>query len=243
MLAVLKKEVWNFFGNWNAWIIIGAVSLTSALFLFFFDNSYNMLEIGTASLQSYFTLAPWILMLMIPALSMKSFAEEQQSGTLSWLFSQPLKISEMVVGKWTSVCLIALLCVVPSLLYFYTIFVLGVPEGNLDLGATLGSYFGLIILIAAFSAIGILASSMSSNQVIAYLLGVFMCFILFYGIEQLASYKLLGGADYILQNLGFYTHYLGFTRGLIDSRDFFYFLLVILVALWLSVYFVEKKKR
>lgn len=242
MLAVLKKEIWNFFGNWNAWIVIIAFSLISALFLFFFENTYNILEIGTASLQSYFALAPWILMFIIPAISMKTFAEEQQNGTLSWLFSQPLKLSEIVSGKFFSVWFIGTLCVIPSLVYFYTVYVLGVPTGNLDFGATLGSYLGLILLIAAFSAVGILASSLSSNQVMAYLVGVFMCFILFYGIEQLASYKLLGGADYFLRNLGFYMHYIGFTRGLIDSRDLFYFLLVIVIALWLSVYFVEKKK-
>ena len=173
---------------------------------------------------------------------MKSFAEEQQNGTLQWLFSQPLKISEIVSGKFLSVFLVGILCLLPSLVYLYSIYVLGVPEGNLDLGATLGSYFGLIILIGAFSAVGILASSLSSNQIMAYLLGVFLNFILYFGIEQLANFKLLGGADYILQNLGFYHHFMAFTRGLIDTQDVFYFLFVIGVSLFLAKIFVEKKK-
>lgn len=242
MLAIFKKELWSYFGNWSAWLIIGAFSLIGTLFLFFFENDSNIFEIGTASLQSYFALCPWLLMFIIPALAMKTFAEEQQSGTLNWLFSQPIKISEIVLGKFISVWLVGVLCVIPSLVYLYTVYVLGVPAGNIDMGATLGSYFGLILLISAFSGIGILASSLSNNQIMAYLLGVFMCFILYFGIEQLASYKLLGGADYFLSKIGFYQHFIGFSRGLIDLKDVAYFFLVISLSLLLSVYFVEKKK-
>ena len=242
MLAILRKELWSYFGNWSAWLIIGAFSLIGTLFLFFFENDSNIFDIGTATLQSYFALSPWLLMFIIPALSMKSFAEEQQSGTLSWLFSQPVKISEIVGGKFLSVWLVGILCIIPSLVYLYTVYVLGVPAGNIDMGATLGSYFGLVLLIAAFAAVGILASSLSSNQIMAYLLGVFLCFIFYFGIEQLASYKLLGGADYVLQNLGFYQHFIAFTRGLIDLKDVAYFFLVISLCLLLSVYFVNKKK-
>lgn len=242
MFAIFKKELWSYFGNWSAWIIIAAFSLIGTLFLFFFENDSNIFDIGTASLQSYFVLVPWLLMFIIPAISMKTLAEEQQSGTLNWLFSQPVKVSEIIGGKFFAVWLVGILCLLPSLVYLYTVYILGVPEGNIDMGATLGSYFGLILLIAAFSAVGILASSLSQNQIMAYLLGVFMCFILYFGIEQLASYKLLGGADYVLSNLGFYKHFLGFTRGLIDSRDVFYFLLMITLCLFLSNVFVEKKK-
>ncbi len=242
MIAIFKKEVWSYFGNWSAWLIIAAFSLIGSLFLFFFENDSNIFDIGSATLQSYFTLAPWLLMFIIPALSMKSLAEEEQSGTLTWLFSQPIKISEIIGGKFLTVWFIGILCLLPSLVYLYTVYVLGVPTGNIDLGATAGSYFGLVLLIAAFSAVGILASSLSQNQIMAYLLGVFLCFILYFGIEQLASYKLLGGADYLLSNLGFYQHFIAFTRGLIDTRDVFYFLLVIAICLFLAKVFVEKKK-
>lgn len=242
MLSIFKKELWSYFGNWNAWLIIGAFSLVSTLFIFFFDNDSNLFEIGIASLQSYFALCPWLLMFIIPALAMKSFAEEHQTGTLQWLFSQPLKISDLVVGKFLSVWLVGILCIIPSLIHLYTIYSLGLPAGNLDLGATLGSYLGLIILIAAFSSVGILASSLAQNQIMAYLLGVFICFILYFGIEQLASYKLLGGADFWLSNLGFYQHFIGFSRGLIDTKDFFYFALVVFISLSLSAYFIKNKK-
>lgn len=242
MIAILKKELWSYFGNWSAWIIIAAFSLTGTLFLFFFDNDSNIFEIGSASLQSYFVLVPWLLMLIIPAISMKTLAEEQQSGTLNWLFSQPVTTSEIIIGKFLSVWLVGVLCLLPSLVYLYTVYILGVPQGNIDLGATFGSYFGLIILTAAFSAVGILASALSQNQIMAYLLGVFMCFIFYFGIEQLASYKLLGGADYFLSSLGFYQHFLAFTRGLIDTKDVFYFLLIIGICLFLAKILVEKKK-
>lgn len=242
MIAIFKKELWSYFGNWGAWLIMAAFSLIGALFLFFFENDSNIFDIGTASLQSYFVLVPWLLMFVIPAISMKTLAEEQQTGTLSWLFSQPVKISEIITGKFLSVWLVGILCLLPSLAYLYTVYVLGVPAGNIDLGATFGSYIGLIILTAAFSAVGILASSLSQNQIIAYLLGVFLCFIFYFGIEQLASYKLLGGADYVLSNLGFYQHFLGFSRGIIDVGDVCYFLLVIGISLFLAKIFVEKKK-
>lgn len=242
MLAIFKKELWSFFGNWSAWLIIGAFSLVGTLFLFFFENDSNIFDIGAASLQSYFALSPWLLMFIIPALSMKSFAEEQQTGTLSWLFSQPVRITEIVGGKFFVVWLVGILCIIPSLIYLYTVYVLGVPAGNIDMGATLGSYFGLVLLIGAFSAVGILASSLSSNQIMAYLLGVFLCFIFYFGIEQLASYKLLGGVDYFLQNLGFYQHFIAFTRGLIDMKDVAYFFLVISLALLVAVFSVTKKK-
>lgn len=242
MTAILKKELWSFFGTWNAWIIIAAFSVISALFLFFFENDSNIFDIGTASLQSYFVLAPWLLLFIIPAVSMKTLAEEEQNGTLNWLFSQPIKISEIILGKFFAVWIVGVLCIMPSFVYLYTVYVLGIPTGNIDLGATFGSYFGLILLIASFSAIGILASSLSKNQIMAYLLAVFFCFLFYFGIEQLASYKLLGGADYVLSSLGFYQHFIAFTKGLIDTQDIFYFILVIGICLFLANIFVQKKK-
>lgn len=242
MKAILKKELWSYFGNCSAWIILAVFSLISSLFLFFFDNDFNLFAIGSASLQSYFVLIPWLLMFLIPALAMKSLAEEAQQGTLVWLFSQPLSISELVLGKFLAVLIIGIICILPSLVYFFTIYQLGVPSGNIDLGQTFGSYFGLIFLIASFSSLCLFGSSVAKNQISAYLLGVFLCFIFYFGIQQLASYQLLGGADYVLQNIGFYQHYIGFSRGLIDSRDVAYFFMIIVLSLYLSQMLLKKKK-
>ncbi|MEC5394993.1 ABC transporter permease [Bergeyella sp. RCAD1439] len=242
MIALLKKELWSYFGNWSAWLIIAAFSTVSALFLFFFENETNIFEVGQASLHGFFTLCPWLLMLVIPAISMKSFAEEAQQGTLQWLFAQPLSTKDLVLGKFFAVSLIGILCLLPSLVYLYTLLTLGVPAGNLDVGATLGSYLGLILLIAAFSAIGLWTSCLTSNQIMAYLSGVFVCFIAFFGVQQLANYKLLGAADYYLANLGFYHHYIAFTRGLVDTADIFYFMFVMVLCLVLSGYALQRKR-
>ncbi len=242
MTAIFKKELWSFFANWSAWLIIAGFSIIGTLFLFFFENDANIFDIGTASLQSYFSLMPWLFMFLIPAITMRTLAEEEQSGTLQWLFSQPLTISQIVIGKFFAVATVGLLCLLPSLMYLFTISTLGMPAGNYDHGATLGSYFGLLILMTTFSSVGILASALTKNQITAYLLGVFICFILYFGIEQLASYKLLGGADYLLGNIGFYQHFIGFTRGLVATQDVAYFVLVSCLCLLLAKIVVEKKK-
>lgn len=242
MIAILKKELLAYFGNWTAWVIIAIFGLIGSLFLFFFENNFNFFEIGSASMHSYFVLVPWLFIFLIPALSMKSLAEEQQSGTLGWLFSQPLQVWEIIAGKFLSIWIVSIFCMLSSLVYIYILSVLSIPEGNLDGGLILGGYFGVSILAGAFIAVGILASSFSANQVMAYLIGVFLNFLWYFGIEQLASYKLLGGADYILQNLGFYHHYMPFTRGLLDTKDVFYFILIVILGLKCAEHFVKNKR-
>jgi len=242
MFALLKKELWGYFGSWNAWIIMALFSIVSSLFLFFFDNNFNIFNIGTASLQSFFVLAPWIFMFIMPAICMKSIAEEEQNGTLYWLFSQPLKISDILMGKYLACVLVGIFCLLPSLVYFYTVYTLSVPKGNLDLGMIRGSYLGIFLLIGGFCALGILASSVVKNQVLAYLIGLFLNFIFWFGWDQLASYQLMGKADYFIQNVGFSHHFTSFSRGVIDSKDVFYFLLIIILCLVGSHFFIQKKK-
>lgn len=242
MPAILKKELWRYFSSWTAWVITAVFSVVSALFLFFFENNFNIFDIGIASLQSFFTLAPWIFMFLIPALSMQSIAEEEQKGTLQWLFAQPLRISEILWGKFLAVWVVGFICLMPSLVYLYTIYVLGVPEGNLDWGMTWGNYLGTIVLLGSFSALGILASAIANNQIVAYLIGLFLNFIFWFGFDQLASFRLMGSADYFIQNLGFQYHFSSFARGLIDTRDLFYFILIMVLSLSLSHLFIKRKK-
>lgn len=242
MIAILKKELWSYFGNWSAWIVLIAFSIISALFLFFFENNFNVFDISTASLHSFFVLVPWILMFIIPAFSMKSIAEERQNDTLAWLFSQPIRVVDIVIGKFLSVWVMGVACLLPSLVYLYTLYQLAIPQGNLDLGMTLGSYLGTIVLIAGFSALGVLTSSLAKNQVIAYLFALFLNFIFWMGLDQIASYKLMGGLDFIIQNLGFQYHFSGFARGLVSGQDIFYFTFVSLLCLFLSTLVLEKKR-
>ncbi len=242
MRALFYKEVWSYFGSWTAWMIAAAFSLITALFLFFFDNDFNIFEIGTASLQSYFVLVPWLLLFIVPALTMRSFAEEQQQGTLSWLFSQPVSVGEIVLAKFFAVLSIGLICLLPSLLYLFTVSTLSLSDNRLDGGATFGSYVGLLLLLVTFVAVGIFASVVARNQVTAYLLGVLISFLMYFGLEQLATYQLLGGADYVLSSLGFYKHFLAFTRGLIDTQDVFYFATVTVLALFAAKVITTNKK-
>ncbi|MCJ8496762.1 ABC transporter permease [Chryseobacterium salipaludis] len=242
MTAIFKKELWQFIGNRSIWFVMAASTVIGGLFLFWFENDFNIFDIGTASLQSYFVLIPWILLFLIPAVAMRSIAEEEQSGTLSWLFSQPLSVLDIVAGKFLAVWFVALLCVAPSFVYLIAVYQLGLPEGNLDSGATLGSYLGVVVLTGALSAIGLLASALAKNQITAYLLGVVISFFMYFGIEQLASYRLLGTADYYLGALGFYKHFLPFTRGLVDSRDVAYFIFIIILSLGAAAFAVSRKK-
>ncbi|WKS94839.1 ABC transporter permease subunit [Riemerella columbina] len=242
MISIFKKDFRAYLSGGVAWAAIAIFSIISTLFLFFFENSFNLFDIGSASMQPYFALSPWLLLFIIPVLSMKSFAEEQQNGTLYWLFSQPVSTLSLVVGKWAAVFVVGLLCLLPSCVIVATLSNLSVTEDHLDMGMMWGGYGGLLLLIAAFSGVGIWASSHASNQMMAYLMGTGANFILYFGIEQLASYKLLGSADYWLQNFGFYYHYMSFTRGLVDSRDVSYFLLVLVLSLGATYYFINKKK-
>jgi ABC-2 type transport system permease protein len=242
MLSIFKKELWSYFGTLGAYIVALAFLLISSLFLWFFDNDFNVFNIGLASLNNFFVLAPWILMFLIPALTMKSIAEEEQNGTLIWLFSQPVSILSIVLGKYMAVLVLILFSLFPTLIYVYTIFMIGMPEGNIDLGTVFSGYIGLLFLSMAYVTIGIFSSSLVRNQILAFIIGVFFCFFCFFGFENLASYNLLGNLDYFLQKIGFYQHYISFTKGIVDTRDIGYFILIIFLFILLSVQLIKRKK-
>ncbi|MDL1913336.1 MAG: gliding motility protein Gldf [Bergeyella sp.] len=244
MFSLYKKELFESFGNGSASVIVGIFSVLCVLFLFFFETHYNLLDIGIASLYSYFILVPWIFMFLIPAISMKSFTEESRRGTLVWLFSQPVSIRSILLGKLFFVWTLGLLCLLPSIVYVYTVDALSLTQeiSDVDAGALLGGYIGAFFLCGAFSALGNLAALLSENPITAYLLGVFFCFFMYFGIEQLSSYRLMGTFDYAFQSLGLYKHYINFSRGLIDSKDVFYFITVVLICYGVSEIKIRKKK-
>lgn len=242
MFQIFKKEIANYFSSYMAYISASAFAVICALFLWFFDNEFNIFNIGTATLSSFFFIAPWILLFLIPALTMRTLAEEESSGTLQWLFTQPLKISGIVWGKYLSVILVLLFSILPSLLFIYTLnhFVSG--ERSLDYGVFFSGYVGLFLLGSCFAAVGIFTSSITKNQVAAYVSAILLCFAMFYAFESLASYNLLGSADYYVQKLGMYVHYQQLLKGIIDTRDLIYFLIIIGVFLTLTHYNLEQKK-
>lgn len=242
MFSIFKKELWAYFGTLGAYIVSAAFLLICSLFLWFFDNDFNVFNVGLATLNNFFILAPWVLMFLLPALTMKSIAEEEQNGTLVWLFSQPLSVSSIVLGKYWAILILVLFSLLPTFTYVYTINNLSLPKGSIDSGIIVSGYIGLLFLSMTFASIGIFCSSLVKNQVLAFVTGVFFCFICFYGFENLASYNLLGNLDYTLQKIGFFQHYTSFTKGVVDTRDIGYFIFVIVVFLLLSIRIINSKK-
>ncbi|MFV8224297.1 gliding motility-associated ABC transporter permease subunit GldF [Christiangramia aquimixticola] len=234
MLAILNKEIQSFFSGLTGYLVIGLFLLTCGLFLFVFDGSYNILDSGFADLKPFFSLAPWIFIFLIPAISMRTFADEIKMGTMELLLTKPIGLHKLVLGKYLGVLALIILAIIPSLLYIWTIGTLGRPEWNLDMGATIGSYLGLLFLGGCYAAIGIFASSLSSNQIVAFLLGVFLCFITYYGFEAFSQTNIFGNSGYILESFGISFHYQSISRGVLDSRDLIYFLSVIFLFLKLT---------
>lgn len=240
MKAILLREIKSFFGSPVGYLVIAIFLLLNGLFLWVFDGEYNIAQSGFADLTPFFTLAPWILIFLIPAVTMKSFSEEKKQGTLELLLTKPLSVWQIVNGKFFGAMLLIAIAILPTLVYVFVVSRFGMPEGNIDLGSTLGSYFGLLFLIAAYSAIGIFTSSLSDNQIVAFIVSVFLCFLFYYGFEGLAGF--VGNARDLVANLGMDSHFQSMGRGVIDSRDVVYFLTVTALFLSFTVYKLKSLK-
>ncbi|WCO03378.1 gliding motility-associated ABC transporter permease subunit GldF [Psychroserpens ponticola] len=223
MFAILKKEINTFFASPIGYLVIAVFLLLNGLFLWLFKGQFNILDNGFADLSSFFLLAPWILVFLVPAVTMRSFADEKKQGTLELLLTKPISHFNIVLGKYLGALILIIIALIPTLLYVYTISKLGNPEGNLDIGSVLGSYFGLLFLVAAYTAIGVFASSLSDNQIVAFIIAVFICFFFYFGFEGLSDYKIFGDVLYI-ERLGMESHFKSMSRGVLDTRDIIYFL-------------------
>lgn len=232
MLSILKKEFTSFFASPVAYLVIGVFLLVNGLFLWVFKDNFNILNAGYADLSSFFYLAPWLFLFLIPAITMKSFADEFNNGTIEILKTKPLTDWEIVSGKFFASLLLVIFALIPTLTYVYTVWELGNPVGNIDLGSTIGSYIGLLFLAATYTAIGLFTSTLSKNQIIAFILGVFITFFLFYGFDAIAS--LFGGNSYFIQQFGINEHFKSISRGVIDSRDIIYFISMTVFFLFIT---------
>lgn len=242
MWTIFKKEFSNFYLGFTAYLAAAAFVIVSVLFLWFFDNEFNVFNTGNASLSSFFFVGPWIFLFMIPALTMKLIAEEQGNGTLLWLFTQPIKNSQIIWGKYLAVVSVVVFCLIATFLFTITLQEFLIPEQELDYGTIFSGYLGLLFLGCLFAAIGLFTSSITKNQVMAYVLAVFFCFIIYYGFEGLASYNLLGSMDFYVQKIGSFTHYNQFLKGIIDTRDLLYFMILIAILNLITIINLENKK-
>jgi ABC-2 type transport system permease protein len=227
MFAIFQKELRQFFSSLIGYIAIG-VFLLMVGFMVWFAPESNILDSGYATLDYFFYIAPFVLMMLIPAITMRSFSEEMQTGTIELLATRPLTDTDIIFGKFFASLALVLAAIIPTFIYFYTIYHLASPIGNVDVGGILGSYFGLVFLSAVFVSITLFTSSVTRSQIVAFIGGAFICFIIYYAIEGLAKLGVFyGKSDYIVEQIGLYAHYESIGRGIIDTRDVVYFLSVI----------------
>nr|WP_315233304.1 gliding motility-associated ABC transporter permease subunit GldF [uncultured Flavobacterium sp.] len=240
MKSIVLREIKSFFGSPIGYLVIAIFLIINGLFLWVFEGDYNIMNTGFADLTPFFTLAPWILIFLIPAVTMRSFSDEKKQGTLELLLTKPLSIWQIINGKFLGALLLIVMAIIPTFIYVAVISNLGIPEGNLDMGSTIGSYFGLLFLIAAYSAIGIFTSTLSDNQIVAFIVAVFLCFFFYFGFEGLAS--VVPNVSSIIDSLGMQDHFKSMSRGVLDTRDILYFTSITVVFLSFTVYNLKSFK-
>lgn len=242
MFTLFKKEIRAFLSSLIGYISICVFLLLVGLFLWILPTDSNILDNGYAGLDSLFSLTPWVFLFLIPAITMRSFADEKKAGTIEFLLTKPLTDLQIIFAKYFASITLVLFSLLPTLIYYYTIYKLGNPVGNIDSGGTWGSYIGLFFLAAAFTAIGIFASSLSDNQIVAFILAVFLCFFFYIGFEYISALDIFGKMDDFILSLGINDHYTSMSRGVIDTRDMVYYLSIIGIFILLTKTTLESRK-
>jgi ABC-2 type transport system permease protein len=233
MLHVLSKEFNSFLNSLIAYVVIGVFLTGIGLLMWVFPDT-SVLDYGYAEMFTLFSLGPYVFVFLIPAITMRSFAEERKGGTLEFLFTKPLTDWDIILGKYFASFFLVVLAIMPTVIYYFSVSALGNPSGNIDTPGVIGSYVGLILLGGVFCAIGIFASSITPNQIIAFILAAFLCYLLFAGFESMASLPIFLRQSLLIKQLGLQFHYESLSKGLIDSRDLTYFFSVIAFMLMLT---------
>lgn len=241
MKSIIIREIKSFFGSPIGYLVIAIFLILNGLFLWVFDGEYNILNSGFADLTPFFTISPWILIFLIPAVTMRSFSDEKKQGTIELLLTKPISVWEIVSGKFFGAFLLIVIALIPTLIYVYVISTLGIEGSNIDLGSILGSYFGLLFLIAGYTAIGIFTSTLSENQIVAFLLAVLLCFIFYFGFEGISS--IIKSQSEIIATFGMQNHYKSMSRGVLDTRDIIYFVSISIAFLSCTVYKLNSLKH
>ncbi|MBA3647557.1 MAG: gliding motility-associated ABC transporter permease subunit GldF [Chitinophagales bacterium] len=241
MFAIFKKELTSFFSSLIGYISIGVFLILMGLIMWVFPD--NVLDFGYANLDILFDNAPIVFILLIPAITMRMFSEEIKTGTLEILVTKPISEIQIILGKFWAASTLVIFSLLPTLIYFYSIYVLGATKGNLDLGATWGSYIALILLSTSFVSIGLFASSLTGNQIVAFILAAFFSFLLYASFNAVGALGLFGGsADTVIQSLGIETHYQSISRGVVDSRDVLYFFSITLIFILCTITSLQSRK-
>ncbi len=242
MIAIFRKELTLFFSTLTGYVSGGLFLLLSALFLWLLPGWGNVFETNIASLTPLFAMSPWLFLVLVPAVTMRMFAEEQREGTLELLASRPVPIWGIVLGKYFASVVLVVLMLLPTVIFAFVLNEYVASASSLDLGATLGSYFGLLLLGAVYASIGLFASTLTSNSVVAFLLGVLICVVVYVGFSE-AALLFSGNAQYALSWLGIEEHYRSIRRGVVDTRDVLYFFSVVCLFLYFSVHTLKMRRR
>ena len=243
MIAIAKKELSTFFGSPIGYLIIAVFLVATSLFMWIIETDFNVLEYGYANMDSFFLFSPIILLIFIPAINMQMFSQEYKSGTIELLLTKPISEIEIILGKYLAALFVITLMILPTICYVITIYILGETIGNLDLAAIIGSYVGLFLLSSVFSVICICSSSLTSNQIIAYILGILYSFLFFYGFDLLSDINFLASFDLLIQKIGIQYHYRSISKGIIDLSTITYFITLIILFLKLTELVIINRKN
>lgn len=241
MFTVFKREISSFLSSLIAYIVIVVFLLVTGLFMWVFPD-YSLLDFGYASLDQLFVIGPWLFMFLIPAITMRFFSEEKRTGTIELLFTKPVTDLQIILGKFFAGFALVVFAVLPTVLYAITLWYLADPVGNIDTGGILGSYIGLLLLGAVFVSIGIFASAITDNQIVAFILGLFLCFFMYSAFDSLKLLNLPVKTQLVLEQLGISSHFYAMGKGVIDTRDLVYFGSVISLFVMLTKTVLESRK-
>ena len=241
MIAIFKKEINLFFSSLIGYISIGVFLLLTGMFMWILPQ-YNIFEYGFATLDQLFTIGPFVFLFLIPAITMRTFAEEQKTGTIETISTRPVTDFQIVFGKYLAGLVLILVSLIPTLLYFYTVYNLAYPIGNVDSGAAWGSYLGLLFIGGAYLAVGLFASSLTDNQIVSFILGLFLCFFFFQLLDFMKEISFLAKFDSLFDALSLQSHYTSISRGVLDTRDLVYFISFIGIFLFSTKTVIASRK-
>lgn len=242
MIALIRKEIGSFFSSPGGYVVVVVFLVISGLFVWVFPGELNIPDSGYATLDSLFIIAPWIFLFLVPAVTMRMFSEERRSGTLELLLVRPLTDLQIVLAKFVAAITLVLISLVPTLVYFWSVCMLGNPPGNLDTGAIAGSYLGLFFLASCYASMGLFASSVTENQIVAFIVAVLLSFFFFTGFELMSALPLSLRLENILIYIGINEHYRSISRGVVDTRDLIYFISLMALFLFLTRTVLQSRK-
>lgn len=242
MFTLYKKEINSFLNSILGYVVIAVFLIVNGLFLWVFPLESNIMDFGYANLDGLFLLGPFVFLFLIPAITMRFFADEKKSGTIELLMTKPLTDMQVILAKYFAGLSLVIISLIPTLIYFISVYQLGFPVGNMDVGGTWGSFIGLLFLSASFVAIGIFASSLTDNQIISFILAAILCGFIYIGFEFIYSLDLFGNIDLFIKSLGISAHYSYMSKGVIDTRDLLYFFSLISLFIILTKISLESRK-